>query len=206
MDAGIDCVFGLPGYGKSTLSLALLRRLQAASRGWALVGDTAGRFPRRGRDGRRFPWIVEHRTTAAAEEWLDGRELGRVRPAVHVVADPDQLSVAWLAERLAQATGRMAICWWDEVVFVDGVASGSGHQNKRRKLVAVTRHSRVHLGLCSQSPTWAHRDLRRLASRIHLLRLDDKSDLDSLRESGVPSSYLEACRNLPKYKRICYSR
>lgn len=202
----MDCVFGLPGHGKSTLSLWLLRHYQERSGGWAFVGDGAARFPRTGTDGNRLSFIREHRTAADLERWLEGRPLAESQPLVHVCGDPDGLEVAWLAERVAKATGRVAFCWWDEIVFVDG-ANSEGRLNARlRRLYAVRIHARVHFGLCSQSPGWANKDLRRLATKIHLLRVEERADLDSLRDSGVPSSYLETCRKLPKYKKITYER
>jgi len=198
---------GSPGTGKSTLSLHIIRGWQAecAAAGrdcYAFVYEGQGTFPRFGGDGMRLSFVHEHRTVDAAKRALATRPGG-----IHIIQDTTGLDVLWLAEEVAARTGGYAICWWDEIAWVDGANNASEKLDRRlRKLLAVMRHRRVALGWGSQSPGWAHLDLRRLTNMWWLLRISEQSDIQALGRGGVPSSILAWVPRLRNFKHLHHNR
>jgi len=211
-------VAGMPGTGKSTLSLKRIRELQREGRAYAFVYEGDGQFPRTGADRRRLACVRDHRSLGDLQAYL-GDERGHVPEAeIHIVRlypgdvdswrgqplDSAGLALVAVAERVSQKSGRRCVVWYDEIAAVKGATSSAPIDERLRAALGARRHLGIAFGYTTQSVAWAHRDLRRLTNERHVFRVDDGEDLRALRDFKVPEQDLPTIENLSNFHYMSY--
>lgn len=195
-------ILGIPGFGKTVYATDELLRL-GKSPCYMLAHDPAWRMPTVMPDGRKVP-LERHKSIA------DMRKALETRPAmIHALTRGDGEEVLAFSEQVAAASiarhgadaGIPVMALLDE-----GVATKSADPYRighgLRSFNAERRGKNVGLIMTAQDPTYIHKSLYALATKLVVFRMNDMEAVGKLcrkfRALGTP----ESIGNLPKFQPV----